>query len=178
MIFSETSLRGACIVEPQRIVDDRGFFARAWCQREFEEHGLSSRLTQANIAFNERAGTLRGMHWQVDPWQETKLVRCTRGAVYDVIIDIRPDSDTYKQWLGVELTEENRKMLYVPEGFAHGYQTLTDGAEVFYLVSEFYQPGAERGIRWDDPVFGITWPHAETRSISAKDQNWPLFVVG
>lgn len=178
MLFKQTKLSGAFVIEPERLVDERGFFARTWCQKEFNAHGLNTDLRQANIAFNERIGTLRGMHRQVAPWEEAKLVRCTRGAIYDVIIDLRPESPTYKQWVGVELTEINRHMLYVPEGFAHGYQTLSDDAEVFYLVSAFYQPGAERGIRWNDPEFGVEWPDAVVRHISEKDRNWPLFADG
>jgi len=177
MIFKETRLKGAFIIELEQLKDERGFFARAWCQKEFEAHGLTPRLVQCNISFNKRRGTLRGMHYQAAPYEEAKLVRCTRGAVYDVIIDLRPDSPTYKQWIGVELTADNRRMLYVPEGFAHGYQTLTDNAEVFYQVSQFYSPESERGVRWNDPAFGIEWPEADVRIISAKDQSWPDYAA-
>ena len=172
MIFKETKLKDAYLIEIEKLEDRRGFFARAWCQREFEAHGLVSRIVQANISYNRKKGTLRGLHYQVAPYAETKLVRCTRGAIYDVIIDLRPDSPTYMQWLGVELTAENYKMLYVPEGFAHGFQTLADETEVTYQVSQFYTPGAEGGVRYNDPAFGIEWPLA-VQVISDKDQNWP-----
>src|SRR6516165_3596638 len=150
MIFTKLSLEGAYLIELKKIEDSRGFFARAFCQREFEEHGLNPRLVQCNISFNPESGTLRGMHYQRAPFGEVKLVRCTRGAIYDVIIDLRTDSTSYRQWQGLELSAANRRMLYVPEGFAHGYLSLTDASEVFYQVSEFYTPGSEAGIRWDD----------------------------
>lgn len=174
MRFLETGLAGAYLIELDEISDERGFFARAFCMREFEEHGLKSVTAQCNVSFNHRAGTLRGMHYQLPPAAETKLVRCTRGAIYDVIIDLRPDSPTYLEHVGVELSEHNRRALYVPEMFAHGYQALTDGAEVTYQVSEFYTPGQERGLRYDDPRFGITWP-LEVTVISDKDASWPPF---
>jgi dTDP-4-dehydrorhamnose 3,5-epimerase len=176
MIFVETKLPGAFVVELDPRVDDRGFFARAWCSREFEDHGLSSQLAQCNLSFNQRSGTLRGMHYQAAPKEEAKLVRCTRGAVYDVIVDLRPRSATFKKWTAVELTAENRRALYVPKGFAHGYQTLTDRTETLYQVSEFYAPEAERGVRWNDPAFEIEWPDAETRILSEKDRSWPDFA--
>jgi dTDP-4-dehydrorhamnose 3,5-epimerase len=176
MIFTETKLKGAFIVEPERLDDHRGFFARAWCKKEFEAHGLNTRLVQSNISFNRKKGILRGMHYQKAPYEEAKLVRCTMGAIYDVIIDLRTDSPTWRQWLGIELTADNRKMLYVPEGFAHGYQTLTDNSEVFYQVSQFYSPDSERGIRWNDPVFAIHWPIDGDVVISEKDNNWPNFI--
>lgn len=175
MIFTETKLKGAYIIEIEPIQDDRGFFARAWCHNEFEAQGLTTRLAQANISFNHQQGTLRGMHYQVPPFGEVKIVRCTRGALYDVIIDLRPDSPTYKEWIGVELTAENHKMLYVPENFGHGFQTLVDNTEATYQVSQFYTPGAERGIRWNDPAFGIEWP-AEVAVMSEKDKNWLDYV--
>ena len=149
-LLKKPALKGAFIIEPERLEDNRGFFARAWCKKEFETHGLNSRLVQCNISFNKSSGTLRGMHYQVAPYEEAKLVRCTMGAIYDVIIDLRPDSATYMDWIGVELTADNRKMLYVPENFAHGYQTLNDNTEVFYQVSQFYSPEFETGVRWDD----------------------------
>jgi dTDP-4-dehydrorhamnose 3,5-epimerase len=173
MLFSPTSLEGSYVIDLERREDDRGFFARAWCEREFAEHGLNARLVQCNVSFNPRRGTLRGMHFQRPPYAEAKLVRCTRGAIHDVIIDLRTGSATYKQWLGVDLTAENRRMLYVPEGFAHGYQTLEDQTEVFYQVSEFYTPEAEGGVRWDDPAFGIVWPDPEGAFLSDKDGSWP-----
>ncbi|HXV42374.1 MAG TPA: dTDP-4-dehydrorhamnose 3,5-epimerase [Anaerolineae bacterium] len=176
MIFHETKLKDAYIIEIEKREDERGFFARGWCQHEFEAHGLVPRIVQANISYNKKRGTLRGMHYQIAPYAETKLVRCTRGALYDVIIDLRPASPTYKQWLGVELTAENYKMLYVPEGFAHGFITLEDITEATYQVSQFYTPGAEGGIRYDDPAFGIKWP-VEVQVISAKDQSWPDYLL-
>jgi dTDP-4-dehydrorhamnose 3,5-epimerase len=176
VIFTETELPGAFLVDLERREDERGFFARAWCTEEFSDHGLSPRLVQANLSFNRDEGTIRGMHFQVDPHAEAKLVRCTRGAVYDVIIDLRPDSRTFRRWIGVELTEENRRAIYVPEGFAHGYQTLTPDAETYYLVSEAYAPHAEGGVRWDDPAFGIEWPNSSDPILSDKDRTWPDFV--
>lgn len=175
MKFHETELKGAFIIEPEKRADDRGFFARSWCQKEFEQHGLVPRVVQANISNNKYKATLRGMHYQASPYEETKLVRCTRGAVYDVIIDVRPDSPTYRRWIGVELTASNYKMLYVPEGFAHGFQTLEDDTEVIYQVSQFYTPSAERGIRWNDPLFQIKWL-TPVETISEKDANWPDFA--
>jgi dTDP-4-dehydrorhamnose 3,5-epimerase len=172
MIFTETKLKGAYIIDIKPHKDDRGFFARAWCQNEFAEHGLHPHVAQANLSFNHKKGTLRGMHYQLAPYAESKLVRCTRGAIYDVMIDLRPDSPTYKQWVAVELTAENHRMLYVPEGFGHGFQTLTDNCEITYQVSQFYTPGAERGTRHDDAAFGIQWP-LEVSVISQKDRNWP-----
>lgn len=169
MVFTELPLKGAHLIELKRIDDDRGFFARAFCCREFEEHALNPKLVQCNISFNPQAGTLRGMHYQLQPYCEVKVVRCTRGAIYDVIIDLRRESPTYSKWFGVELTAENRRMLYVPEGFAHGYLTLVPESEVFYQVSEFYAPNSERGIRWDDPAFDIRWP-ITPRLISQKDR--------
>ena len=172
LIFKETALVGAYLIEPERLEDARGFFARSWCQREFEAQGLDTRLAQCNISLNRQKGTLRGMHYQDIPFAETKLVRCTRGALYDVIVDLRPGSSTFLKWLGVELTVENRTMLYVPQGFAHGFQTLVDDTEVFYQMSEFYTPGYGRGVRWDDPLLKISWPEAVT-TISEKDQTYP-----
>jgi dTDP-4-dehydrorhamnose 3,5-epimerase len=176
MIFTETELQGAYLVDVEPKEDDRGFFARAWCRDEFESHGLSTEIAQCNIAYNDRAGTLRGMHFQSHPHAEVKLVRCTRGAVYDVIIDLRPQSPTFMGWLGVELTEESSRMLYVPEGFAHGYQTLVDETETHYQISQAYAPEAAAGVRWDDPAFGIKWPPVEHRIVSSKDRAWPDFA--
>lgn len=176
MIFTETKLKGAYIVQLERIRDERGFFARAWCKREFDQHGLISRLVQCNVSYNKKQGTLRGMHYQAAPHEETKLVRCTMGSIYDVVIDLRPDSPTHKEWIGVELNSENRRMLFVPEGFAHGYQTLVNHTEVFYQVSEFYSPETERGVRWNDPVFGIEWPIVDNPEISEKDKSWSDYV--
>lgn len=173
MRFTETPLRGAFVIDLEQLVDERGFFARTFCAGEFEEHGLRPVVVQANLSFNHRSGTLRGMHYQLPPAAETKLVRCTRGAIYDVIVDLRADSSTHMQHFGVELTAENRCALYVPELFAHGYLTLTAEAEVEYQVSEFYTPGQERGMRHDDPALDIEWPVA-VRVISEKDAAWPL----
>jgi len=175
VIFIETKLRGAFMIEPERLEDERGFFARAWCQREFESHGLSPRLVQCDISFNTKKGTLRGMHYQVAPHEEAKLVRCTMGAIYDVIINLRPDLPTFKQWVAVELTANNRRMLYVPEGFAHGFQTLVDHTEVSYQMTEFYHPESARGVRWDDPAFAIEWPLADP-ILSEKDRTYPDFT--
>jgi dTDP-4-dehydrorhamnose 3,5-epimerase len=176
MIFSPTRLEGAYVIDLEPREDERGFFARAWCEREFGEHGLNPRLVQCNLSFNFRKGTLRGMHFQRPPHAEAKLVRCTRGAIYDVVIDLRPNSPTFKEWVGVDLTADNRRMLYVPEGLAHGYQTLVDDTETFYQVSEFYTPDAEAGVRWDDPAFGIEWPDPRGAFLSEKDRSWPDYV--
>lgn len=158
MIFTETPLRGAFLVDLERRGDERGFFARAFCEREFAEHGLSFRFVQMNNSLTANRGTLRGMHYQLSPKAETKLVRCVRGAFYDVILDIRRDSPTFGRSFGAELTAENRRMMYVPKGFAHGLVTLTEASEALYMVDEFYSPEHERGIRWDDQRFGIEWP--------------------
>lgn len=163
------------MIEVERLTDERGFFARAWCQREFAEHGLNPRLVQCNISYNPRRGTLRGMHYQAVPHSEAKLVRCTRGAIYDVIVDLRSDSPSYLRHFGVDLTAEGREMLYVPEGVAHGFLTLEDETEVFYQMSEFYAPEAARGVRWNDPAFGIRWP-IEVAVISPRDAAYPDFA--
>lgn len=172
MIFKETMLPGAYVVELDKREDDRGFFARAWCAKECTAHGLTSHVVQANTSFNKKMGTLRGMHYQIAPHPEAKLIRCIRGSIYDVIIDLRPSSPTYKRWIGVELSAKNRSMLYVPENFAHGFITLEDDSEILYLVSEFYSPECERGVRYNDPAFGIVWP-VKVQVISSKDQTWP-----
>lgn len=174
MIFTETELKGAFIIDLEKRSDSRGFFARTFCANEFEAHGLKPTVAQCNLSFNHKKGTLRGMHYQIAPATETKLVRCTQGGIYDVIIDMRPESPTYLSYIGVELTAENHRALYVPEMFAHGYQCLTDGAEVAYQVGEFYTPGYERGLRYNDPVFGIEWP-LPVSEISEKDAAWALF---
>ncbi len=171
MTFTETKLPGAFVIDPEKIEDERGFFARAWCEDEFAAQGLRPGFVQANVGFSKQKGTLRGLHYQTAPHQESKLVRCTGAAVFDVMVDLRPSSPTYRQWVGIELSQENHRMLYIPEGFAHGYQTLRDQTEVFYLVSSFYAPDAEAGIRYDDPAFGIEWPIA-VEVISEKDQRW------
>ncbi len=174
MKFTEMGLNGAYVIEIEKLTDERGFFARSYCRNEFEAQGLTPELVQANVSFNIKKGTLRGMHYQISPYEETKLVRCTRGAIFDAIIDLRPESPTYKKWFGVELTADNYKMLYVPEKFGHGFQTLLDNTEVTYQVSQFYTPGAEKGIRWNDPAIGIDWPIPVT-VMSAKDKNWPEY---
>ena len=176
MRFTELELPGAFLVELDRIEDERGFFARTFCREEFAEHGLETELVQANTAFNRKAGTLRGLHFQAEPHEETKLVRCTRGAVFDVIVDLRPGSATFTGWVGVELTAENDAMLYVPRGFAHGYQTLVDETETSYLMSEHYEPSAASGVRWNDPAFGIDWPETEERVINDRDRTWPDYA--
>ena len=175
MIFTETKLKGAYIIEPEPIKDGRGFFARAWCKQEFKKQGLITDFVQANISFNAKAGTLRGMHYQIAPYEEIKLIRCTRGAIFDVIIDLRPESVSYRQWISVELSADNYRMLYIPKGFAHGFQTLLDISEVYYLHSEYYVPKASTGVRWDDPAFSIEWPETLRRILSDKDRNWPLY---
>lgn len=176
MNFIETKLKGAYVIEIDPIEDERGFFARSWCQKEFAELGLNVNLVQCNISFNHKKGTLRGMHYQAKPHEEAKLVRCIKGAIYDVIIDLRLDSPTFKEWFAVEINSENRKMIYIPEGMAHGCQTLTDNTEVFYQMSEFYYRELARGVRWNDPIFRIDWPEISERVISEKDINLPDFL--
>ena len=175
MRFSATPLDGAYVVELDRHGDDRGHFARTFCQTEFRDHGLNPTVVQANTALSRYKGTLRGMHYQRHPHAEAKLVRCVRGALYDVMVDLRPESATYCQWFGMELTPDGGKMLYVPEGFAHGYQTLVDDTEVIYQVSAAYAPQAEGGLRWDDPAIAIQWPIGDGVILSAKDRAWPDF---
>lgn len=174
MIFTKTKLEGAYIIDIEKREDDRGFFARTFCVDEFEEHGIENKFVQANMSFNNKKGTLRGMHFQKSPYEEDKLVRCTKGALFDVIIDLRKDSPTYKQWIGVELTEESRRALFVPKGFAHGYITLEDNTEINYMVTQVYTPNADTGVRYNDPVFAIEWP-IEPVIISEKDANHPNF---
>lgn len=176
MIFKETKLKRAYLVEPERFEDERGFFARSWSPREFEAHGLDARLAECNISFNKKRGILRGMHFQTAPRAQAKLVRCTAGAIYDVAIDLRPASPTFKQWVGAELSASNRLMFFIPEGFAHGFQTLEDNTEVFYQMSEFYAPECAAGVRWNDPAFGIVWPDADARMIIARDAEYPDFT--
>ena len=174
MTFTETRIAGAWIVDITAIRDDRGFFAMTWLPAEFRERGLEAALAQCNLAWNDKRGTLRGLHFQRAPHAQAKLVRCTRGAVHDVIVDLRPGSPTFRQWTGVELTEDNRRMLYIPGGLAHGYITMTDDAEVFYQASSPWEPKAEAGVRWNDPAFGIAWP-AEPVVISERDATWADF---
>ena len=174
MHFRQTKLQGAFIIEPDRKEDERGFFARVFCVDEFAAQGLETNLVQCSVSFNKQRGTLRGMHFQGAPFEETRLVRCTMGAIYDVIVDLRPDSATFKQWLAAELSAENRHMVYIPAGFAHGFLTLVDNTELFYQMSEFYYPEAAQGVRWDDPAFGIQWP-LPVSVISDKDRSYPEF---
>ena len=173
MIFKETHLKGAFLLDIERREDNRGFFARAFCQKEFADHGLKPVIAQANVAFNKKKGTLRGMHFQLPPAAETKLVRCTRGAILDIIVDLRPESPTYLDHVAVELTADNHRALYVPERFAHGYQVLEDVTETSYQVGEFYTPGSEGGLRYDDPRLRLQWPLSVTE-ISEKDGSWKL----
>ena len=175
MIFAETKLTGAFVIEMERRTDERGFFARTFCRQEFEAHGLNPEVVQCNVSFNERKGTLRGMHYQAAPFAEAKLVRCTSGSIYDVIIDLRPTSATFKKHFAVELSGENGRMLYIPEDFAHGFQTLQNDTEVFYQMAQRYSAEHARGVRWNDPAFGIEWPEGE-RIIIERDQNYPDFA--
>ena len=172
MLFIPSELPGAWLIEPEFIGDDRGAFARSWCSREFEERGLNPRLAQCNISTNRRQGTVRGMHFQREPHAETKLVRCTRGAIFDVIIDLRPNSATLHRWSAFELSADNHRLLYIPAGFAHGFQTLTDDAEVFYQMSCEHLPGHSFGVRWNDPAIQVSWP-LPIGQISSQDQSWP-----
>ena len=175
--FTELNLANAFIIQPELIADERGFFARSFCTQEFANHGLNQKLEQCNISFNHKNGTLRGMHFQIGDKSEVKVVRCTMGKIYDVIIDLRPASPTFNQWYGVELSAANRLMLYIPQGFAHGFQTLDDDTEVFYQMSESFAPTYARGIRWDDPFFMIQWPYLKPSIISTKDQQYPDYTI-
>jgi len=177
MIFTETKLAGAYIIDIEPIKDERGFFARTWCQKEFQEIGLNFDLVQCNISYNKRKGTVRGMHYQASPFDEAKLVRCVRGSIYDVIIDLRSNSTSRMQWTAVELTADNKRMLYIPEGFAHGFQTLQDDTEVFYQMNEFYHPESARGIKWNDLSFNIQWPILSEIIVSEKDNSYSEFKL-
>jgi len=176
MIFLETALPGAYVIEVEKHEDARGFFARSWCAREFAAKGLDNVLVQCNVSSNKRKGTLRGLHYQIPPHAEVKLVRCTKGSLFDVIVDLRKDSPTFLKWVGFELTAMNHRMLYIPKLFAHGFQTLEDDTEIFYQMSELYEPAASKGLRWNDPRLGINWPEAD-RTISQKDQDYPDFDI-
>ena len=176
MIFTETKLPGAYVIEVEKREDQRGFFGRTFCREEFEAHGLNSQVVQCNTSFNKRKGTLRGMHFQAVPFAEAKLVRCTSGSIYDVIIDLRPASRMFKQHFVVELSAANHRMLYIPENMAHGFQTLEDDTEVFYQMSQIFSAEHARGIRWNDPAFGVEWP-ADERIITERDRNYPDFVA-
>lgn len=174
MIFTEMGLPGLYLIDLKRLEDERGFFARTWCQREFIEHGLDACVVQCNTSYNHTKGTLRGLHYQAPPFAEAKLVRCTRGAIYDVVVDLRPASPTLLKWAAIELSAETRSALYVPKGFAHGFLTLVDDTEIFYQMSEFYVPDASRGLRWNDPLVMIDWP-SKPGVISTKDEAYPDF---
>jgi len=174
MLFEESKIGGVFEVQLERKADERGFFARSWCREEFERAGLNSGLAQCSISYNPRKGTLRGMHYQAPPYAEAKLIRCTGGAIYDVVVDLRAQSPTYRQWAGFTLTADNRAMVYIPEGCAHGFLTLEDESEIFYQISEFYNAESARGVRWDDPAFGIAWPE-KPRMMSERDRTYPDF---
>ena len=173
MLVLPTALPGVFVIEPEPKGDDRGFFARTYCREEFSATGLCTEWAQCNVSFNLKAGTLRGMHWQAAPHEEVKLVRCTSGAAFDVVADVRPGSPTYRKWVAVEISAENRRAVYIPGGFAHGFQTLAAGTELFYQMSAVYVPHAARGARWDDPALGIVWPECEARVIASRDQSFP-----
>lgn len=172
MIFSQTKFHGVYVIDIQKLEDERGFFARSWCQKEAAVYGLEHQVMQCNISYNKTRGTLRGMHYQLPPNTEAKVVRCTRGSIFDVIIDLRPREHSFLNWEGIELSASNYKLLYIPKGFAHGFLTLEDDTEVFYQMSEFYSPGSAQGVRWNDPLFGISWPDS-VNCISLKDQSIP-----
>jgi dTDP-4-dehydrorhamnose 3,5-epimerase len=176
VIIKSTTLEGLVVVEPERFHDVRGFFTRTWSRLEFEENGLMMEVVEENVSYNERKGTLRGMHYQEAPFAQRKLVRCTGGSIFDVAIDLRQDSPTFKQWFGIELSSKNHLALFIPEGFAHGFQTIEDATEVCYHMSEVYSPDHARGVRWNDPAFGIEWPSAE-RTIIPRDQSYPDFLL-
>jgi len=176
MKFAETELKGSFVIDLERLEDERGFFARSWCQQEAKPYGLEPTWVQCNISFNRNKGTMRGMHYQAAPFEEAKLVRCTMGAIYDVIIDLRPNSPTFKKWIAAELTADNRRMLYIPQGFAHGFLTLKDDTEIFYQMSACYAPASAMGVRWNDPTFGIVWPMGVS-VISDRDQSYPNFAA-
>lgn len=175
MIFHNTEVAGAYLIQPEPIADERGYFARAWCKKQAQELGLAVDMVQMNVSYNKSKGTLRGLHYQLAPYLEAKLVRCTQGAIFDVLIDLRPGSPSFRQWIGLELKGSDQLMLYVPEHCAHGYMTLEDETKVCYLVSQFHSPEAERGIRFDDPAFQIAWPDMQELIVSSKDRSWPDF---
>jgi dTDP-4-dehydrorhamnose 3,5-epimerase len=177
MIFTATLLDGAWLIDLEPREDERGFFARIWCRQELAAQGLDAEIAQESLSFNRHRGTVRGLHFQRSPYEETKIVRCTHGGIFDVIVDLRPQSPSYLRWQGFELTAENRKALYVPKGFAHGFQTLTDSAEIVYQISEFYAPNSAGGYRYDEVAFGVEWPLSVT-VISERDLSWPAFKAG
>lgn len=173
MTFTETAICGAYVIELEAKEDERGFFARTWDEQEFQKRGLFARIIHTNISGNPRAGTLRGLHYQIAPHEEAKIVRCSRGAIFDVALDLRPESPSFKKWISIELTEHNRRMFYIPEGCAHGFQTLEDNSDVSYFMSDAYHPECARGVRWNDPAFAIEWPKMDNRIISEKDRSYP-----
>jgi dTDP-4-dehydrorhamnose 3,5-epimerase len=175
MIFTETKIRGVYVIEPELLTDERGFFARSFCKDEFRKYGLETDIVQCNISYNKIKGTLRGMHYQVPPFEEAKIVSCTKGSIYDVVLDLRKDSKTYCQWIATELSETNFKMVYIPKGCAHGFQTMEDNTMVYYQMTEFYHPECAWGVRWDDPAFIITWPMPDDATISDKDIQYKIF---
>ena len=177
MKFIKTRIPGVMIVGLDAMADERGFFARSFCAKEFQEQGLKHHVMQSNVSFNAKKGTLRGMHYQIAPHTEAKLVICTRGAVYDVVVDLRPSSPSFRQWLSVELSQGKGDMLYIPEGVAHGFQTLMDDTELGYQMFEMFDPACSRGVRWDDPAFGVKWPEVKERIMSPKDREYPDFVL-
>lgn len=177
MIFTETMIKGLYIIEPELHTDERGFFARSFCKEEFRNHGLETNIVQCNISYNKKRGTLRGMHYQGPPFEEVKIVSCTKGSIYDVVIDLRNDSLTCCQWVATELSEKNFKMMYIPRGCAHGFQTLEDDCRVYYQMTEFYHPECARGVRWDEPRFAIEWPANQKRIVSDKDQKYQKFMI-
>jgi len=176
MIFTETKLNGVFIIDIEPISDERGFFARTFCKKEFLQRGLDSEFVQCSISYNKKRGTLRGMHYQISPYDETKIVSCIKGSIYDVVLDLRPSSDTFRQWVAVDLNDRNHRFLYIPKGCAHGFQTMEDDTEVYYQISEFYHPESARGLRWDDPAFGIEWP-IQVANVSARDLTFPLYEL-
>jgi dTDP-4-dehydrorhamnose 3,5-epimerase len=176
MIFHDTKIPGAYVIEPERFEDSRGFFANAWTQEALAERGIRNQFVEGHISFNPKRGTLRGLHFQLSPRAQAKLVRCTSGAMYDVGLDLRPESATFRQWIALELSARNRLMIYLPAGLAHGFQTLTDDTEVFYTVSDIYAPEYATGVRWNDPAFGIEWPDEENRLINSRDEQYPDFL--
>lgn len=176
MIFTETKIKGVFVIEPELLTDERGFFARSFCKEEFRKHGLETDIVQCNISYNKKKGTLRGMHYQAPPFEEAKIVSCTKGSIYDVVLDLRKASLTCNQWVATELSNDNFKMMYIPKGCAHGFQTLEDEASVYYQMTEFFHPECARGVRWDDPMFKIEWPIIQKMIIAEKDQKYPDMI--
>ena len=176
MIFTETKIKGVYIIEPELLTDERGFFARSFCKEEFQKHGLDTDIVQCNISYNKKKGTLRGMHYQVPPFEEAKIVSCTKGSIYDVVVDLRRDSLTYCQWVATDLSDKNFKMIYIPRGCAHGFQTLEDNTRIYYQMTEFFRPEYAQGVRWDDSVFKIDWPISKL-TISHKDQSYLNYLM-